>query len=325
VQAAGAFSDAAGKAVGILKNGIEGLLLLNTFTGTSVEAMTRFGDGVRLAVAKMAQLAAEFGTDAIAAASSFAKAAGEATDFLKKGVEGFLKLADFKAIPQEAMNLFAQGIISLINTIIQLSGILSNDTLMAANTFSNAINTVITVVLAGLDALSKLGGQAAGIKSFTEQLVSSVNQVAAALVQQARPAATDIGVAISYGIADGIARGAGAIQSAIFAAVNQALAAARAALGIASPSKVFEEQIGAQMSAGMAKGVMGGLGGVQAAVGQVSTGALTAGQGATTNNNQRSIVFEPGSIVIGGGGGNPYATADAVATEIQRRLGMMPV
>jgi hypothetical protein len=322
VQAAGAFSDAAGKAVGILKNGIEGLLLLNTFTGTSVEAMTLFGDGVRLVVAKMAQLALEFGTDAIAAATAFATAAGQSTDFLKKGVEGFLKLADFKAIPQEAMNLFAQGVVSLVNTIIGLSNILTTETLAAANTFSNAIDTVITLVLSGLKGLSDLGNQAAGLSSFTDALVATVNQVAAALVQQARPTAMNIGLAISYGIADGIAAGAGAIQNAIFAAVNAALAAARAALGIASPSKVFKDQIGIQMSAGMAEGVLGGMGGVQAAVGQVSSGALgTSGSSSTTNNNQRSIVFQPGAIVIGGSS-SPSATADAVVTEINRRLGM---
>ena len=66
---------------------------------------------MRLAVAKMAQLAAEFGVDAVAAATAFANAAGQSTDFLKKGVDGFAKLADFKAIPQEAMNLFAQGVV----------------------------------------------------------------------------------------------------------------------------------------------------------------------------------------------------------------------
>jgi hypothetical protein len=322
VAAAGAFSDAAGKAVGILKNGIEGLLLLNTFTGTSVDAMTRFGDGVRLAVAKMAELAAEFGTDAIAAATAFANAAGQSTDFLKKGVEGFLKLADFKAIPQQSMDLFAAGVISLINTIIQLSGVLSTDALAQANTFSNAIDTVITVVLSGLKALSDLGNQAAGIKSFTDALIGQVNVLAQALASQARPAAMNIGFNIALGIADGITAGAGAIQNAIFAAVNQALAAARAALGIASPSAVFRDQIGMQMSAGMAEGVMGGMGGVQAAVGQVASGALSAGQGSsTTNNNQRSISIAPGAIVIQGAGQNADAIGDAVVRRLELAIG----
>jgi hypothetical protein len=110
LAAAGAFADAAGKAVGILKTGIEGLLLLNTFTGTSADAIDRFGAGVRLAVAKMAQLAVEFGAEATAAAGAFADAAGQSTDFLKKGVEGFKKLGELEAIPIDGMALFATGV-----------------------------------------------------------------------------------------------------------------------------------------------------------------------------------------------------------------------
>jgi hypothetical protein len=319
---AGQFADAAGKAVGILKNGVEGLLLLNTFTGTSVDAITRFGEGVRLAVGKMAELAAMFGTDATAAATAFANAAGQSTDFLKKGVDGFAKLADFQAVPQASMDLFAAGVVALVNTIIKLSGVLSTDALSQANAFSNAIDTVITVVLSGLKALGDLGNQAAGIKNFTDSLVGQINILAAALATQAQPASMSIGQNIAIGIANGITAGAPAIQNAIFAAVNQALAAARAALGIASPSAVFRDQIGMQMSAGMAEGVMGGMGGVQAAVGQVASGALTAGQGSsTTNNNQRSINFAPGAIVIQGAGQNADAIGDAVVRRLELAIG----
>jgi len=38
--------------------------------------------------------------------------------------------------------------------------------------------------------------------------------------------------------------------------------------------------------------------------------------------DHRAIVFQPGAIVVGGGGGSPQATADAVVSEINRRLGM---
>ena len=77
IAQAGLFADAAGKTVGILKAGVEGLLLVDTFTGVSDAAITRFGDGVRLAVAKMVQLATEFGAEGTAAAAAFAKAAGD--------------------------------------------------------------------------------------------------------------------------------------------------------------------------------------------------------------------------------------------------------
>lgn len=322
ITAAGQFADAAGKSVGILKVGVEGLLLVNTFTAVSVEAMTRFGDGVRLAVAKMAELAVEFGVDATAAAMNFAKAAGEATDFLKKGVDGFKKLGELSEVPQAGMALFADGIVLLITTIVHLGTVISTDVLAEANRFSNAVDVVIQVVLGSLKALTDMAASAASVGLFAKMLVESINTMAAALATQATPAAVNIGQNISIGIANGITAGAPAIQNAVFAAVNAALAAARAALGIASPSKVFKDQIGMQMSAGMAEGVLGGMGGVQAAVGQVSSGALTAGTGsATTNNNQRSITIAPGAIVIQGAGQDADAIGKAVVRDLELAIG----
>ena len=51
-----------------------------------------------------------------------------------------------------------------------------------------------------------------------------------------------------------------------------------------------------------------------------TTSALRPSGGGTTNNNQRNITV---NVTVGkDAGSNPYATADAVVTEINRRLGM---
>jgi TP901 family phage tail tape measure protein len=319
---AGKFASAANTTVGILKDGVEGFQLVSVFTGVSQDAIDRFAAGVQMAVASMARMAAVFGTDATSAAMAFAKAAGESTDFLKKGVDGFNKLSEQETIPQSAMDSFAKNVIGLINTITYLSGVLTTETMLRANAFANAIDSVITVIKSGLDALSNLSTQSSLIGNYAGAIVAQVNLLGDILAKQARPAANNIGYNISLGIAEGIISGAGAIQNAIFAAVNAALAAARAALGIASPSKVFHDQIGLQMSAGMAEGVLGGMGGVQAAVGQVSSGALGGVGGGATTNNQSSvnITFAPGSIV-GGPGQNVDDIAKAVARQIQIEIG----
>ena len=105
-------------------------------------------------------------------------------------------------------------------------------------------------------------------------------------------------------------------SSDLFTAINQALAAARAALGIASPSKVFEQQIGVQMSAGMAKGVLGGMGDVQAAVGAVSGGALGGvrggGAATTTNNSTGPITIQVNAA--------PGQDVNAIARAVEERL-----
>jgi hypothetical protein len=64
-----------------------------------------------------------------------------------------------------------------------------------------------------------------------------------------------VGDSIVSGIANGISSGAGKIISAAKDAALDALNAAKRALGIASPSKVFEMEIGQNIAIGMAKGI----------------------------------------------------------------------
>lgn len=296
---AGKFADAAGAAVGILKEGVDGLLKVDTFAGTSEAAIGRFADGVRIAVAAMARLAAEFGPEATAAAMQFAKAAGESTDFFKKGVDGFAKLDKVTAVPQASMDVFSGAVVLLVNTIIQLSNIITTDVLAQAVRFATGMDQVITVMSNALKAIANLGGDAAGISPFLQAFTNTVAKIAADFANQVVPPATNIGLNIAVGIANGINMGTPAIQNAIYAAVAAAIAAAKAALGIASPSKVFEAQIGAQMGAGAAQGVLRSIPMVTDAVGQMSRGAVGAGAGAGARTV--NVSFAPGTFVFNGG------------------------
>ena len=65
-------------------------------------------------------------------------------------------------------------------------------------------------------------------------------------------------------------------------AASSALDAAKKLLGIASPSKVFADQVGYQMSAGMAAGIARGIPDVTSAIGAVSG----AGVGAVNQSTQ---------------------------------------
>ena len=330
--AAGKFSEGAGKVLALLKNGVEGLLIVDTFTSVSPEAIARFGEGVRLAVAKMAELATLFGTEATESARLFAVAAGESTDFLKKGVDGFAKLADLKDVPEQQLALFADSVIALVKTIIQLSSVLSNETLLQANTFANAVDMVIKVVLSGLKALGDLGDGASNLKAFTAQLVAAVQQIAAAVAQQAKPASENIGINIALGVAQGITIGTPAIQNAVFAAVNAAIAAARQALGIASPSKVFDT-IGQFAGAGLAQGLDTSQATVAAAASSLADTAPVAysaspsspsvaprGGAGVTSSSSTSLTIEKGAItIVQSPGENSDAVAQKVLAALERK------
>ena len=86
---------------------------------------------------------------------------------MKKGVEGFAKLAELEAVPQAGMDVFAAGVVALISTIIALSNILTTEALAQANAFANAIDVVISVVLSGLKAMGGLGGESGDVSTFT--------------------------------------------------------------------------------------------------------------------------------------------------------------
>jgi hypothetical protein len=297
IAQAGRFAEAAGKAVGILKTGVEGLLMVDTFTGVSEAAIGRFADGVRLAVAAMARLAAEFGPEATAAANAFAKAAGESTDFLKKGVEGFIKLGELKDIPSAGLNLFAQGVVAVVQTIGRLSTILTVDALAQAVSVANGTDMVIETIKNALKAFVLLGQAASEIPNYVASFQQAVNTLSGNMQKLVVPPSQNIGMAMSLGIAAGITAGTPAIQNAIVAALQAALATARSALGIASPSKVFDELVGYQSGAGVAQGFERSIPMVTAAAGSMAAASIAPVAAATAGP------VGPRGLVAGSGGG----------------------
>lgn len=340
IEHAGKFATSAGSVVGILEKGVEGFLKVDTFAGVSEAAIGRFADGVRLAVAAMVRLANEFGPEATAAAATFAKAAGESTDFFKKGVDGFVKLDKITALPQASMDIFSDAIILLVNTIIQLSHIITTDVLAEAVRFATGMDQVITVMSDALKAIANLGGDAAGISPFLAIFTASVARMVTDFAAQVIPPVTTIGVNIAVSLVNGMVGQLPAIAAAtlsigaqivngmtvgvigatpglinaVIAAMQAALQAARATLGIASESKAFAA-LGVEAPAGFAQGVLAGIPMVTGAIGQMSGAAV--GAGGTTNT--RSVTIAPGAIVINQlPGEDASALADKVMTRVEQ-------
>lgn len=98
------------------------------------------------------------------------------------------------------------------------------------------------------DVIPALPGALAGILSaLTGWIGGAVGAI--------RDGARGIGQAIIDGISAGISAGVGAIQSAAANAANSALSAAKAALGIESPSRRFNMEVGQEMM----RGAIGGI------------------------------------------------------------------
>lgn len=108
-------------------------------------------------------------------------------------------------------------------------------------------------------ALASAGAAIAGVAS---QIGGWVSGAAAA----AASAASSLGSGIVNGIISGIQAGASAVVSAIVGVATSALSAAKGALGIASPSKLFADQMGAPIAGGVAAGIDQGQSAVGASV-----------------------------------------------------------
>lgn len=74
-----------------------------------------------------------------------------------------------------------------------------------------------------------------------------------------------IGSQIVAGIASGITGAAGRVVSALGGVVSSAISYAKSRLGIASPSKVFRDEVGKWIPAGVAEGIEDGAGEIQSA------------------------------------------------------------
>ena len=138
-----------------------------------------------------------------------------------------------------------------------LSGLLQMDG-------TGAGQVVAARVIAGFTSggFSSAGYQAAA--AMTNGLIAGGSGMAgagAAMAARIRAAFSSgwysVGYNISAGIASGVLGGSSLISSAAVSAARSALAAAKRALGVHSPSRVFRDQVGRMIPAGIAQGIAG--------------------------------------------------------------------
>ena len=160
-------------------------------------------------------------------------------------------------------------------------GVLTAISQLLKGDFLGAWETVKTAILTFVGTINTTVG------TFVQDMVSKITGFIATLGTEA----LKIGTAIADGIAKGIKSAANSVIGAILGVVNDAIAAAKKLLGIASPSKLFADQIGYQMSAGMAAGIVRGIPDVTGAIG-VTTGAAVGAVNQTTQNYYLSASYQ---------------------------------
>lgn len=170
----------------------------------------------------------------------------KASDFLAKGKELIDKIKEGFNAKKEAVKQAITNIITAVITFIKSK----------ASEFLNKGKELISKVKDGF--IQKKNDVVNAGKQIIEAAKTAISNFKSQFIQ--------VGSNIIEGVAQGIRNGIGRITSAARDAANRALSAAKGALGIHSPSKVFANEVGKWIPAGMAEGISGNLKVVQNAM-----------------------------------------------------------
>lgn len=179
---------------------------------------------------------------------------------------------------------------------------------------------VITIAARGIGAA--IGFAAGSIATFTvglgvvaagiTALFGTIGGLVATGITSIRAMFNSVGSNIVQGIIEGIRGGVGSLGAAVTGLGQSAVQSARAALGIASPSRVFADVIGAQIPAGIELGIQRGSGPLDATVaGIVDPRPPRGGLGGGANVTVQVILQR---------GAGDEATAQAVADRVEEKL-----
>jgi tape measure domain-containing protein len=173
------------------------------------------------------------------------------------------------------------GIGTIIKSFIDLPGTLA--TLVSflwekiTGLFTSGVDNAKTATVNGFEQLLQF---LLALPGRAWEAISSLPGLLLALGAELAQQAIDFGKNIIFGVINGIKSTIGGVGNALREGFNSALAGAKKALGIGSPSKVFADEVGAQISAGIGVGITSGMGDLQGLLSPIVPGANQSTRGA---------------------------------------------
>lgn len=147
-----------------------------------------------------------------------------------------------------------------------------------------------------------------GMKNFYSQvrsgMANSVSEVKTGSQKAVNAAKSyqgsfvDTGANMSSGLASGIRKGVSWITNAARSVASRAVRAARNALGIHSPSRVFDREVGRRIPEGMGRGIERSAGAVTGAIGNLVNQAMDAADLSGAFSRLESPIFSGGQVNI---------------------------
>lgn len=165
------------------------------------------------------------------------------------------------SVTSSAWNAVSSTVSSVVNSVVSFLG---NAWTTVQNAVSTAWNAVVNTISTAINSVLGLVGRLPG------QILSALASLGNLLVS--------VGQDLVNGLWRGIQNGWSWLIAQVQNLARTLFNAAKAALGIGSPSKLFRDEIGEQLSAGLAIGVERGAGQVLDAVRKMAADATSAGR-----------------------------------------------
>lgn len=192
------------------------------------------------------------------------------------------------------------GIGTVLGFFIALPGRIAAATFalpgIIAGIFSRAVSAAVSassqLVSRTASLLATLPGRAArALASFPSQVLS--------VLRRSVSGAFDVGLDIMNGVARGISAGVGAVISVARRAARNILDGMKAALDIGSPSRVFADEVGREITAGVSVGVEQGTPDLVSTINGLSR-AIVPGVSTVNNGGDatQSVVLSPGAVQV---------------------------
>ena len=300
LEATGAFAAGIQRSVAGIGAAADALGKLVDFAAPAEKNVSAFFRALADLLEKMGVWSANFETDMLEATAVFANSVNSSIAPLKGAIESLGKFVDFVPPAQKGVSAFFQSVGALLTQMGTLAAQYSAEFFAGTILFGQNVSKAVATIKAAFDefaSLADLKGLGQGVlTSFTTNLAALLDELAAQMV----PAAENIGAALVFGIADGITAQLPYLVATLQNAAYTMVDTVQTALGIASPSKVFE-QIGQYAGEGMA----GGMAAMQPAIAGAGAGLGMAAAGGAS-----------GAASAGRGGGGEGLTVNIAAGAI---------
>lgn len=219
-------------------------------------------------------------------------------------------------------NFIVSITVAAINAVVSFFSSLPGRVLAAVTAVVGFVRNVFNTVRSTLTSIvtSTINNVVSFFRQLPSRVVSAIKSLPGLVLNVLRSiisGAVDIGRSIIEGVGRGISAGIGAVIGLAKRAAQRILDGMKSALGIESPSKLFRDEVGREISRGVAVGITAGEPDVSRVIGDFTRNIVPGISNVTnTSDTAQNIAFAQGAIQVMFSGSTNASDARAIGSAI---------